>query len=26
VAALMVTGPLVTHVIARAYINSEGEG
>ncbi len=25
VAALMVTGPLVTHVIARAYINSEGE-
>jgi multisubunit Na+/H+ antiporter MnhG subunit len=26
VAALMVTGPLVSHVIARAYINSEGEG
>jgi len=25
VAALMITGPLVTHVISRAYINSGGK-
>lgn len=25
IVALMITGPLVTHVIARAYINSQGK-